>query len=199
VRGVGSSNLPVPTIDTREVHLIPLTKGYHAVVDRIDKPLVEQFAWHADEHRRKDGSIMVVYAARAVKGKKRQLLHRFLLGIADPKIRVDHRDHDGLNCRRLNLRIATNTENVRYQRKQHRGSSQYKGASWHVRKNKWVASIRVNRKLKFLGSFASEINAAIAYDVAARKHFGRFAVTNFWVVPPDNPNVIAHELFGGAL
>lgn len=102
------------------------------------------------------------------------------MGVTDPKVKVDHEDHNGLNCQRENLRVCTNAQNVANQRKQKRGkSSQFKGVYCKKRDGKWYAQIEANGEHKFLGSFADELDAAFAYDVAARQNFGEFALCNF--------------------
>lgn len=91
--------------------------------------------------------------------------------------------HDGLNNQRHNLRVATQMQNGQNQRPQTGKSSQYKGVSWYKASSAWRARIRVNKVLILLGEFASELEAAYAYDAAAREAFGEFACTNF----PDGP------------
>src|ERR1700751_41370 len=76
--------------------------------------------WYALESRRKDGTIRNVYGVRwAVVDSVEvfQYLHRFLLGVTDPSIWVDHKDHNGLNCLRSNLRKTTASFNSANQRK----------------------------------------------------------------------------------
>jgi hypothetical protein len=150
---------------------IPLTKGYVALVDDKDYERVTRFTWHAGiDHR-------AVYGQRYVAGTTIQL-HRFILGITDPKTQIDHEDHNGLNCQKHNLRVCSNGQNQANRRKQE-SSSQFKGVCWETSKAKWRAQMQVNHKNHFLGYFSAEEAAAHAYDTAAREHFGEFAHTNF--------------------
>ena len=103
------------------------------------------------------------------------LMHRYLLQ-ANPGERVDHQDGNGLNNRRENIRKATSSQNGMNARAQVGGSSKFKGV-W--RPTRWRAEIRVNYKTIHLGSFATEEEAAHAYDEAARRLFGEFARVNF--------------------
>jgi len=160
---------------------IPLTKGYVALVDDQDFERVNQYKWHASEDRRPDVSVRTVYAKRGVKrddGTWTTLyLHSFIMD-APEGLDVDHRDSNGLNNQRYNIRVATRSQNMGNRRKQ-ASSSQFKGITWYKRDGKWQVQIRINGNQKHLGYFDSETDAALAYDAAARNHFGEFALTNF--------------------
>lgn len=157
---------------------IQLSRGYVALISAEDYERVSQFHWSAAVRQH------TVYASRAVRRSDgtwtNQLLHRFLLGLTDPKIVADHINRDGLDNRRCNLRIASQSQNCANSHKHHNArSSQYRGVSWCSRTRKWQAAIRIDSKQTHLGRFADETAAALAYDAAARKHFGEFANCNF--------------------
>jgi hypothetical protein len=103
------------------------------------------------------------------------MIHRLVL--PDAK-QINHINGNGLDNRRENLRSVTSAENHRNSRKRTRATSQFKGVHWLVQGKKWRAMIYVNGKQRHLGCFARETDAALAYDVAARKHFGEFARPN---------------------
>lgn len=107
-------------------------------------------------------------------------MHRVIIEAPDEMF-VDHINHNGLDNRRSNLRLATRSENTQNRRKiSTKTRSRYKGLSLHKERRKgWSARIRVKGKSKFLGFFADEIEAGKAYDRAARKYHGEFAVLNF--------------------
>lgn len=156
--------------------LIPLTQGKFAMVDDEDFDAVSQFKWHAKKLGRR------VYATRSIKkpnGKySLQLMHRFLM----PDVpEIDHEDGNGLNNqRKSNLRPATTQQNAQgFRRKSSGKTSKFRGVSWHKKAGKWRAYICLDDKHKHLGHFNSEIDAAKAYDIAARKYFGDFASPNF--------------------
>ena len=153
---------------------IPLTQGKVAIVDDEDFEWLSEFKWHAHrKHRQLSGPQW--YARRGRSGPQ---MHRMIMGVTDPKVPVDHRDGDGLNDQRSNLRLSTPGQNA-CNKKSRGGSSQYKGVYWHKRNNKWRSAVMIDRHEKHLGYFEDEIEAAKAYDRAARELHGEFARTNF--------------------
>jgi hypothetical protein len=155
--------------------------GRVALIDDGDYELVSQHRWHVREQvlpgrRRVNGP----YAMRNIhlsNGKWTVLaMHTLITGYAI----TDHEDHDGLNNQRSNLRDATEAQNSYNQRKQPGvSSSRFKGVSWDRDASKWVACIRIDNKLRKLGRFTSETDAARAYDSAAHEAWGEFAWPNF--------------------
>jgi len=152
---------------------IPLSKGYRTVIDSKDAYLISH-RWVAIDR----GGI--IYAGRWVKtkGKRRALLmHRVILGAKSSQL-IDHADHDGLNNRRTNLRIATRSQNAMNMIKTTGIYSQFKGVTWCRRTDKWMSQITMDNRNIFLGRFNTELGAAIAYNTAALRLFGRFARIN---------------------
>jgi hypothetical protein len=107
-------------------------------------------------------------------------IHRIILGLDDPLIKVDHKDGNGLNNMRSNLRIANESQNGANRRKEPSGirSSFFKGVSWCPKTRAWRAGIQKNKQTIHLGSFNNERHAARAYNFAATALFGRFAKLN---------------------
>jgi len=91
---------------------------------------------------------------------------------------VDHANHDGLDNRRANLRLATRSQNIANQRKK-RGASSYKGVYRLRDCNRWGAQIYRNGSKRHLGTFKDEVDAALAYDCALLEASGPFAKLNF--------------------
>jgi hypothetical protein len=151
---------------------IPLTKGLSAVVDDEDYHLVAQFKWFAQANGRTH------YAARRTgSGGQLVLMHR-LINNTPAGLLTDHRDGNGLNNVRGNLRDATPTQNARNTRPQLGASSALKGVWFEpggkLRK-RWRAGIRVNGRMIYLGRYLTETEAHAQYVAAAREHFGEFS------------------------
>lgn len=142
-------------------------QGY-TIVDDEDYLLLNQWHWSLSNKG---------YAYRKENRVKSILLHRVVTSCPGDLI-VDHINHNKLDNRRKNLRVCTQKENVRNRRALPH-SSRYKGVYRDAIRNLWVAKIKVNYQGRFLGRFNNEIEAAKAYDEAAKKYFGEFSKLNF--------------------
>jgi hypothetical protein len=106
-------------------------------------------------------------------------MHDLVLNLP-PHLHADHINHNGLDNRKANLRPATQTQNIWHRRKFKSPSrSIFKGITWMKRENRWRARITVNGRRLYLGSFDNELDAAKAYDEAAKKYHKEFAILNF--------------------
>lgn len=160
---------------------IALTQGRFAIVDEQDRDQLARFNWFAikDKH--------TYYAVRNVKrdGKPAlEFMHRVVAGTVQLGIDVDHRDGDGLNNRRSNLRecsVRNNRRNVCHVKagKTSRWKGVYLSPARGGGEQRWRAAIKLQNGKLSLGSFANEYEAARAYDRAALEHFGEFAALNF--------------------
>ena len=159
---------------------IQLTRGLFTIVDDEDAELSTS-TWFAQPSKR------TCYAGRTVMGKNgrksTQRLHRVIWSRMHPGTdlpkQIDHRDGDGLNCRRANLRVATVQESCQNRRLRSDNDSGFKGVNWHKKSCCWHARIGVDGKRQHLGQFDSAEKAALAYDVMARKCHREFATLNF--------------------
>lgn len=150
---------------------VPLTQGYEVLIDAEDAPHVMVRKWQVLKVKK------FLYAYATVDGKK-VFLHRFLMN-APRGVEVDHKNGDGLDCRRSNMRLATHQQNMANQRLSVRNKSGYKGVCWFPRDSKWVAQTSHLGKHLCLGYFSDAADAARAYDRKVRELHGPFARPNF--------------------
>lgn len=157
----------------------------YALIDEADLPAVQKHKWHIYQE-------YVATELSKVEGKKRFIrLHRFLIPDVPFDHVVDHKDGDKLNNQRSNLRVCTRTENARNRKKwRSKVSSSYKGV-FLVANGKYQARIFHDEKDKRLGTFATELEAAHAYDAAARLLHGEYARLNF-----PEPSSVVEEVKG---
>ena len=151
---------------------VGISLGRVSVVDASDLPLISGHRWWVLRNR-------TCYAITHIHrdGKRTTIsMHRLIMG-AQPGQFIDHRDGDGLNNVRSNLRFATCQQNAMNARQKNH-SSQFKGVSWRKDRGHWTAKIRIGCRDKFLGCFHEETEAAKAYNLAARQIFGKFARLN---------------------
>lgn len=153
---------------------IKLTQGKFALVDDEDFEYLSQWKWSASKGNN------TFYAQRCflIDGKKKSIsMHREVLKLKPGDgILTDHKDHDGLNNQKSNLRKATYLQNQ--YNKSASGQSKYLGVSFEKDRKKWRARMKVGKIHKCLGRYNSEIEAAVAYDKAAKQR-GEFANLNF--------------------
>jgi hypothetical protein len=147
---------------------IPLTQGKFALVDDADYDWLNQWKWCAWTP---DGKTF--YAKRATKTKT-FFMHIVVFGVKG----VDHRDSNGLNNQRENLRAANKSQNGCNRGANQGNKSGLKGVSWAKRDKLFRARITLNGKSTQVGTFKNSIDAAKAYDAAAIKLHGEFAKTN---------------------
>lgn len=153
-----------------------LTRGYVTLVSQEDAEFVGRWSWST--LALPDGKL------RAVRRENRRgkgafyYLHREILGAPDGMV-VDHRNADGLDNRRSNIRICTPAQNARNQRVQRRPKSVGLKGVYHDReRDRWQAYITVAGKRKMIGRFRTAVEAAMAYDRMAIEMHGDFARTN---------------------
>jgi hypothetical protein len=161
--------LPHPTDPTALI--VPLSRGMQAVIDATAGPSVGAYNWSAAWTGRR------WYARRSdPETRKHIYLHRWLLGITDERD-GDHKDGDGLNNRRSNLRAATESQNMANRAVQSNSASGYKGViRWRGR---WQATVRFANRVERIGTFDTAEEAARAYDARAVELHGEFARLNF--------------------
>lgn len=152
---------------------IQLTQGKIALVDDCDFEELSKYNWCVSERYNTS------YAKRGFgKPHRTLLMHRVIMN-AKKGQEIDHRDGNGLNNQKENLRFCNHSENLYNQSLQKGKSSQFKGVYWQKENKNWVSRLKINGRNISLGSFENEISAAKAYDYAAIKHFGEYSRPNF--------------------
>jgi hypothetical protein len=157
---------------------IYLGEGEWTILDQQDYSRFSHFKWHL-RHGRK-GNYYAVRSFKAGSGRiKLAYLHREIIE-PPPGFLVDHRNLNPLDNRRDNLRPATRSQNrVNCRRDKSKTTSRFVGVHFEKARNRWVAQTHYQGKTINLGRFKNEIDAAHAYDHAARKYHGEFARLNF--------------------
>ncbi|MGA2915871.1 MAG: AP2 domain-containing protein [Sedimentisphaerales bacterium] len=162
---------------------IKLTMGKFTKVDPEDFDYLNQFKWQASRGKSS------FYACRmiTVNGRPRHCsMHRVIMNAPEGMV-VDHKNHDGLDNRKANLRISTVAQNNYNSLKGfYKGASKYRGVSFDKKTNKWRATIYFENKKIHLGMFDNEKDAARAYDVAATEYHGEFALRNCDIFKSDD-------------
>lgn len=176
---------PYPDPKRPGVFRVPLTKrGWNrkngeAIIDADALPLVDGKHCYWSNPEGLNGGYVAVFCPPG--GAP---LHRMILGIDDPNLHIGHANGDPMDCRRANLVVRTIQERTWTCRKRATNHgrpciSRFKGVSWIEREQLWKVRITVDGKENYLGRFREEIDAAEAYDEAAREFFGEHAWLNF--------------------
>lgn len=168
-----ASVTPRPVRIDGDLAYIDLTQGYTAVIDAADAPSVSGYNWFVKIHAG------LTYAVRGQgrdeNGKQRSpiSLHRTIMGFPSGMC-IDHKNGDGLDNRRSNLRAVTHQQNSFNRGAQANNKSGYKGVYLDQKSGRWVAKIKLDGVNYNLGTFASPGLAHLAYKAACEKLHGEF-------------------------
>ena len=151
--------------------IIPLTRGFSAIVDDTDADLSEM-KWYASN---------ADYAVRNIRNgvsRSTVILHRVIMSrvIGRELLQteyVDHIDGNTMNNRRSNIRISNECGNARNRKVSKRNIIGVKGVSKH--RNKWRVRLMANGKIVNIGLFSTLEEAAMAYRSASLFYHGNFA------------------------
>lgn len=150
-------------VDDCDAHL--LDSGY---VNAVTKKTKNGLVYHRVSYKPKDGKGSQSFLARKIMGLEK----------GDKRV-VDHINRDGLDNRRVNLRVCTISQNSMNKEKISMGTySKYKGVSFDKRQNRWIAVICVEQRSKIAGYFKTENAAARCYNSWAKTIFGEYAYLN---------------------
>jgi hypothetical protein len=158
---------------------VPLSQGRFAIIDADDADKVLQYKWTLCERKSKFRPIFYARRNHIVDGVQHTIfLHREIIN-APKGVEVDHKNGDGLDCRKENLRLATKGQNQINRHRPPANKFGYTGVCLLPKNGKYFAQITFNNKKIYSKRFKTVIEAAKAYDEMAVKFFGEFAVLNF--------------------
>lgn len=140
-------------------------KNWEILVDNDDYDELSKFKWRI----RKNGNTF--YASSCHYGMLFNM-HTFLVKSEKGKV-VDHKDGNGLNNQKNNLRVITHQQNIWNSRKKNCNTSGYIGV--RLEGKKWRAQIKVCGKNKHLGLFKTLEEAKESYRQAAVEQRGEYA------------------------
>jgi|HubBroStandDraft_5_1064220.scaffolds.fasta_scaffold173800_1 hypothetical protein len=152
--------------------LIPLTQGQNTIVDVEDFEFLSQWNWLARK-KKSTGRFHVGRYEITKEGKRVVAMHVVIMG--GP---ADHKNRNGLDNRRENLRPCTAAQNSKNRSLHRNNKSGFKGVCWNKRRRKWTAMIGFNWDQKEIGCFKTKEAAALAYNEAAKRFHGEFASLN---------------------
>jgi len=145
------------------------------MVDDDDFEEINKFKWLSE----KRGNTFYAQRTDYSNGNNNRIrikMHRLIMQPEKGMV-VDHKDRNGLNNQKNNLRICTDSENLCNRTAY--GKSKYLGVSWRKNRRTWQAVIKQRGgKYIYLGGFKIETEAALAYNEAAKKYHGEFANLN---------------------
>jgi AP2 domain len=139
-------------------------------IDDVD--LIHLDGMHLHLKKSKD-----TFYIRVGKNRTFKYLHRIIMG-HPIGLNIDHKNHNGLDNRRDNLRVATKMQNCHNMAIKSNSKSGFKGVIWVKETKTWNVVISANGIHHFGGAFKCKINAAIKYNEMAIKYHGEFAFIN---------------------
>lgn len=151
---------------------IKLTQGKYAIVDDEDFERLNYYNWSLG----KTGNTKKEYAKISIK-RKTIKMHRLIMNTPQG-MDTDHINGNGLDNRKSNLRICTQSQNEANKGLQKNNTSGFKGVQWNKQYKKWSAKINKNKKSFYVGYFTDKKEAAKAYNTKAKELFGEFARLN---------------------
>lgn len=146
---------------------IPLTQGKVALVDDEDYEMLMKYKWYAsrDEHR--------FYVRTNIGNPQKTIrMHNIILSTLKG-FEIDHINGDPCDNRKINLRYVTHRQNCQNPHCSKRNkTSKNIGVHWCNYYHRWVSRIQLLGKMRYIGRFKNEIDAACAYQVTCRYLFG---------------------------
>lgn len=157
---------------------IKLNNNLVAFVSDEDYEWLSQWKWYGLRYKHTTYAVRTEYKKDSENRRifKRVWMHRLILNLTDRKIQGDHKDRNGLNNQRDNLRVATQSQNNANRNKN--SSSQYLGISYYKKRKAWRVSIRTPHGHRHSNDIKNETEAALLYNKWATEIHGEFANLN---------------------
>lgn len=146
------------------------TKGEKFYFDKDDYELIKDHCWYITGSR---GGYVV-----STDNRTTIMLHRLILGVTDPKMDVDHINHNPNDNRKENLRVVTRSQNNANMGLRVHNTSGCTGVTWHSTRKQWISRISIDKKDIFLGWFNDYDEAVKARKEAEEKYFGEYSYDN---------------------
>lgn len=146
-----------------------LSSGYIIEVDDEDAHFLDEYL--ISTMQTKFGNTRYAIVRDKTKRTYITLLHRLILNIKDKNIIVDHKNGNGLDCKKINLRIASKSQN---QWNRRRSVNFTKGIWFRKDRNKWHLRFLKNNKIIFEKLYATEAEAINARQELIQIHYKEF-------------------------
>lgn len=172
-------NYDLVQIDGEPCRFLPLTKGMYSIVDAGFYDHLMQWRWSVLECKNKTIAYYALrHANKSDLGSRENIfMHQQIMSAG--VMEVDHKNRNGLDNRRSNLRLCTQSQNIGNTRVRKNTKTGFKGVSPQSLGSKFVAKINIDNVQTYLGSFDTPEEAAHVYDRAALEKWGEFAWLNF--------------------
>lgn len=154
---------------------------HNVLVDDEDYENLSKFKWNIFK-KETDNTLYCKRNSKRdpiTRKQKTITMHRLIMNVFEGKGIIDHKDHNGLNNQKSNLRICNTSQNGANRLKNKNASSKYYGVCYAKRSKKWNAFLQTKRTSANLGYFDSEEDAARHRDKIAYERYGEFAILNF--------------------
>ena len=148
------------------------TKGEEFWFDLEDYDLIKGYCWMVNNN----GYVVTDISKSNIKTPK-ILLHRLIANCPN-NLFVDHKNHNKIDNRKCNIRIATKSQNAMNQITKTNNTSGIAGVSWDKKVQKWAAYIMINYKKNHLGYYDNFDDAVRARKEAEEEHFGEWSYNN---------------------
>jgi len=149
-------------------------KGYDVLIDDEDYNLVSNYNWHIDKRNHTNYARAYIKGSYSSGKRKQIFMHRLIMGIEGINFDIDHKNENGLDNHKQNLRFITKSGNNR--RAKRLNKTGYRGVQKHRNCDRYQAVIRIDGKKKYIGSYNTPEEASIVYELEYKKQLQKEVV-----------------------